>query len=133
MHTRKILIVDDEEMSLFLLEIILVDEGFSLIDKAKDGNEALELFEDANLNDPYDAVFLDIQLPDMSGLEVLKRIRAFDEESDCRTTIIMATGDSSLATIQQSIMDLDADDYISKPYNRDEIHDALFKNGVISR
>lgn len=132
MNDRKILIVDDEEMSLFLLEMILVDEGFSRIDKAMDGGEALELFEDANLEDPYDAVFLDIQLPDMSGLEVLRRIRDFDEESDCRTTVIMATGDSSLATIQKSILDLDADDHINKPYNREEIHEALVKNGVIS-
>jgi CheY-like chemotaxis protein len=85
MHNPKVLIVDDEEMSLFLLEMILVDEGFSRIDKAQDGGEALELYEDANFEDCYDAVFLDIQLPDMSGLEVLRRIRDFDEESDCRT------------------------------------------------
>ena len=131
MKDRRILIVDDEEMSLFLLEMILVDEGFSRIDKAIDGGEALELFEDANLADPYDAIFLDIQLPDMNGLDVLKHIRTIDDEFDCRTTVIMATGDSSLATIQKSIMDFDADDYISKPYCRDEIHEVLVKNAVL--
>ena len=131
MSNPKVLIIDDEEMSLFLLEMILVDEGISRIDKAMNGMEALEMYKDALCDTPYNTVFLDIQLPIMNGLEVLKRMRAAAEEADCRTTIIMATGDSSIATIQKSMFDLDADDHIGKPYNRDEIHEALVKHGVI--
>ena len=131
MSNPKVLIIDDEEMSLFLLEMILLDEGINCIDKAMNGMEALEMYKDALCETPYDTVFLDIQLPIMNGLEVLKRMRAAANEADYRTTIIMATGDSSLATIQKSLLDLDADDHIGKPYNRDEIHAALVKHGVI--
>jgi CheY-like chemotaxis protein len=132
MHNPKILIVDDEEMSLYLLEMILMDEGVSHVDKAQGGREALEMYEDALCEAPYNAVFLDIQLPDVNGLEVLKRIRYVEDGADYRATIIMATGDSTLETIQKSLIDFDADDHVSKPYNRGEIHEALTKNRVIS-
>jgi len=131
MKNLKVLIVDDEEMSLFLLEMILMDKGISHLDKAQNGREALEMYEDSLCETPYDAVFLDIQLPDINGLEVLKRIRQVEDGADYRATIIMATGDSSLETIQKSLIDFDADDHVSKPYCRDEIHEALVKNAVL--
>jgi CheY-like chemotaxis protein len=131
MSNPKVLIVDDDELNLCLLEMILMDEGISLIDTARNGLEALELYEDALLETPYQAVFLDIYMPVMDGQEALKRIRRVEEEADYRATIIMATGDNSQETVVKSMVENDADDHVSKPYNRVEIHESLVRHGVI--
>lgn len=127
MSTPKILIADDDEMSLSMLELILMDEGVSHIDKAYNGKEALEMFEDSLCEKPYDAVFLDISMPVMGGLEALKNIRIVEVDADYRATIIMATGDNSSETVAKSLIELDADDHVGKPYNRNEIHESLVK------
>jgi CheY-like chemotaxis protein len=132
MTGRKVLIVDDDEMNLGMLEMILMDEGISHIDKACNGMEALELYEDALFEHPYSAVFLDINMPVMDGQEVLKRIRAVEDDADYRATIIMATIDNSQETVVKSMLRHDADDHVCKPYNREEIHESLVRNGLLS-
>jgi CheY-like chemotaxis protein len=132
MSDPKILIVDDDSMSLALLEIILSDAGIRHVYKAFDGVEALELYEDALCDNPYSVVFLDISMPGMDGLDVLSRIRCMEDEADYRAIIIMATGDNTQETVIKSMVDLDADDHVGKPYNREEIYESLVRHGVIS-
>ena len=131
MPDLKVLIADDDDMSLMMLEAILIEEGISQIDKAYDGVETLELYEDALCVTPYTAVFLDITMPEMDGLEVLRQIRIVEDEADYRAVIIMATGDNTHETVVKAMVEHDADDHIGKPFNRDEIKDMLVRHGLV--
>ena len=132
MEKVKVLIADDDLLSLAILEMILRNEGIRQIDMAHNGMDALEFYEDALCHRPYDVVFLDIEMPVMDGLETLKQIRLIEDEADYRAMIIMATHDDSHETVLKTMGALDADDHIGKPYKRDEIHGALVSHGLVS-
>lgn len=70
---KTILLVDDEENIRFLYEEEFKDEGYSII-SASNGSEALELFA----SDQPDLVILDIQMPGMNGIEVLRQMKTID-------------------------------------------------------
>jgi two-component system response regulator (stage 0 sporulation protein F) len=72
---KRIMVVDDEENIRFLYKEELEDEGFS-VELAKNGEEALEKLPDFK----PDLITLDIKMPGMNGIEVLKRIRERDRE-----------------------------------------------------
>jgi len=72
---KRIMVVDDEENIRFLYKEELEDEGFS-VELAKNGEEALEKLRDFK----PDLITLDIKMPGMNGIEVLKRIREQDPE-----------------------------------------------------
>ena len=99
----RILVVDDEESILEPLDFLLTKEGFSVI-TARNGREALEKFE----NGGADLILLDLMLPEISGTEVCRRIRA---KSD--VPIIMLTAkDSDVDKVVG--LELGADDYVTK-------------------
>jgi CheY-like chemotaxis protein len=70
-------------------------------------------------------------MPFMDGQEALKRIRTIEDDIDHRAVIIMATVDNSHETVVKSMVNYDADDHISKPYDREEIHASLVRHGLI--
>jgi CheY-like chemotaxis protein len=131
MTKPRVLIVDDDDMNVDFLEMILKQEGIDSIDKAFNGLEALDMFEDALCNSPYNVVFLDITMPEMDGMEVLKKIREIENEYDTRSVIIMATGDNTHDTVVKTLVKLDADDHIGKPFNRVDIRETLVQHKVI--
>lgn len=106
-----ILIVDDERDLVDQLSQLLKKEHYS-VETASDGREALHKI----FGDTFDLVLLDIMLPQMDGLEVLKEIRA----SGLRTRILML---SARGDIEDKItgLDLGADDYLSKPFSTAEL------------
>lgn len=109
MGTR-ILIIEDEVKFARFVELELTYEGYS-VTKAYDGRTGLELAE----KEQFDLILLDVMLPGLNGLEVLRRIRRFSE-----VPIIMLTARDSVMD-KVSGLDLGADDYITKPFAIEEL------------
>ena len=109
--SARILVVDDEEIVIKSCMRILADEEFQ-VEAVQDGRAALRKVEE----NPYDVMILDIMMPNMDGLEVLRRVK----ETHPNVDVIMVTGLSQIHTAVQA-MKLGAFDYISKPFEPDEL------------
>lgn len=106
----KILIVEDEEKLARFIELELKHEGYEIL-KANNGRAGLEIAEKGEV----DLILLDIMLPEINGLEVLRRIR---KTSDI--PIIMLTARDAVMD-KVSGLDAGADDYITKPFAIEEL------------
>ncbi|KIL34266.1 PhoB family transcriptional regulator [Cohnella kolymensis] len=111
MAGKSILVVDDEEKISRLLEIELEMEGYRVA-RAGNGSDALEMYRTGG----WDLVLLDIMLPGMSGIELLRRIRAQDAD----TPVILLTAKGSVED-KVSGLDLGANDYMTKPFIIEEL------------
>lgn len=105
-----ILIVEDEARLARFLELELAHEGYA-VTKAADGREGL----DAALNGAFDLILLDVMLPGLNGLEVLRRLR---NERD--TPVILLTARDAVMD-KVSGLDMGANDYITKPFSIEEV------------
>ena len=108
---KKILIVDDEKNIQVSLATVLEDEGYQVY-FAKDGKEGIEKFK----NIKPDAIFLDIWMPGMDGLEVINRILAIDPLQ----IIIMISGHGSVSAAV-SALKAGAYDFLEKPLSLDKV------------
>ena len=119
---ERILLVEDEEKLARMVELELTYEGYG-VEKAPDGRAGLELA----LSGQFDLVLLDIMLPRMSGMEVLRRLR-----KESQVPVIMLTARDSVVD-KVSGLDSGADDYVTKPFAIEEllarIRAALRKKG----
>ncbi|WP_415305716.1 response regulator transcription factor [Clostridium perfringens] len=106
----KILIVEDEEKIARFIELELIHEGYKVI-KADNGRTGLEIAERGEA----DLIILDVMLPEINGLEVLRRIRKVSE-----VPIIMLTARDAVMD-KVSGLDAGADDYITKPFAIEEL------------
>jgi two-component system CheB/CheR fusion protein len=108
-----ILAVDDLHQNVELLEAYLVPQGYEII-KAESGEEALEKFS----GNQIDLVLLDIMMPNMSGFEVLERLRA-----DEKTRLIPVVIITALKETEDRVKAIEAgcDDFISKPIDKHEL------------
>jgi DNA-binding response OmpR family regulator len=111
LNNKKILIVEDEKGLARGLKFNLIEEGYS-VSWANNGKEALEKFE----KEQFDLVILDIMLPYYDGFEVAKRVR----EKQPALPILMLTARSSIKDKVKGL-DLGADDYITKPFELEEL------------
>jgi two-component system phosphate regulon response regulator OmpR len=105
-----VLIVDDDPRLAALVSEYLGEAGFRVA-VAPDGRSALERLA----RDPYDAVVLDLMLPDIDGLEVCRRLRG---TADTPVLMLTARGD---ATDRVVGLELGADDYLPKPFEPREL------------
>jgi DNA-binding NtrC family response regulator len=107
----RIILVDDDESIRKTMKTILEDEGY-IVDLATTGNEAIEMTQEQN----YNIALLDIRLPDMEGVELLKLMK----DNVPRTRKIMVTGYPSM---QNAITALNkkADAYLVKPVNVEKL------------
>ena len=116
---KKVLIVDDEERVVQSIAGVLEDEGFR-VTKAKSGEEAIKVFQ----QEEPDITLLDIWMPGMDGIEVLKRLKWISP--DCQ--VIMISGHATISTAMTAVK-LGAFDFIEKPLSLDvllmTIHRAL--------
>jgi two-component system KDP operon response regulator KdpE len=106
----KVLVIDDERAIRKLLRTGLSTQGYDILE-APDGKTALDM-----LADKPDMVILDLGLPDISGLDLLKTIRARNES----VPIVVLSSRSDEAGKVEAL-DLGADDYVTKPFGMDEL------------
>ena len=107
---ERILLVEDEEKLARMVELELQYEGYE-VEKAFDGRAGL----DRALSGEFDLVLLDIMLPALSGMEVLRRLRR-----ESAMPVIMLTARDTVVD-KVSGLDMGADDYITKPFNPIEV------------
>lgn len=112
----RVLVVDDDNLMREVLKAILRDEGFSVVGEARDGQAALA--QVGRLNP--DVVCLDVNMPGMSGLDVLKAI--INAAPD--TKVVMITGDASMTTVRDAV-GFGAAGYIIKPLNAARVGAAV--------
>lgn len=118
----RILVVDDEEIMRTFLKEVLSDEGYR-IDLAVSGRDAVEKMS-AN---QYDIIITDIVMPELDGLGVVAAAKDLPYEVD----VVVMTGYASMGTAVES-MKLGAIDYITKPFNIDQIR-IIVSNAVKER
>ena len=107
----KALLIEDEPGVAKAIELILMTEGFDVYSTDL-GEEGIDFGKICNC----DIILLDLNLPDMSGHTVLKRLRA----AGVNTPVLILTGNTELDS-KISSFGLGADDYVTKPFNRDEL------------
>lgn len=113
--TKKILVVDDEKNARLLLGEALTGAGYDVL-VAVDGEHALEKVQESH----PDLVLMDMKLPGMDGIEVLRRLRSIAHE----VPVVMITAHASVETAIEA-MKLGAVDYVRKPFTPDQIRDAI--------
>ncbi len=106
---RKVLIVDDEERVVQSIAGVLEDEGFR-VTTARSGEEAIGVFQ----KEEPDVTLLDIWMPGMDGIEVLRRLKWMSP--DCQ--VIMISGHATISTAMAAVK-LGAFDFIEKPLSLD--------------
>lgn len=122
---KKILVVDDSAlMRRVLCDIIETDSRFKVIDKAMNGRVALDLL----MQKKYDAVVLDVNMPVMNGLELLKELR----NRKIPAKVIMASTDTREgAKITMDALDLGALDFVHKPDNAMDCRNEEFVSQLL--
>ncbi len=116
-YMKKILIVDDDTFICKILEKHLQNHNFN-VDVAFSGKNAFEIFKKTN----FDLVLCDFRLPDMTGLELLQKMRAIKQ--DVPIIIITAYADVRVAV---NLMKMGAADYITKPIQQEELLSLIKK------
>lgn len=113
-NSPTILIVEDDEVTSYMLEFLLQREGYT-VTKANDGKEALKLIENSK---PFDIVLLDIMIPYVNGFELVSHIRS--QPAWGKTPVLMLSGKSQEKDIVKAL-DSGATDYIVKPFQPGEV------------
>ena len=113
-----ILVVDDDELSRRMMQVILSREGHR-VDVAVNGLEGFNAVKSKK----YDMVLMDLQMPVMDGLEASQRIREWEKEG-ARTFIVALTA-SYLPERGQNMFDAGMDNYISKPFELEHLQRML--------
>lgn len=113
-----VLVVDDVADTRNLMNWILRQLHCDVIEEAHEGERALEIFGELN----PDITFLDIDMPGIDGLEVLKRIKALQ----AKAFVVIASGCSSLTNVKVAL-DAGADGFVVKPFSISKVSDLLRK------
>jgi len=116
------LIADDQEMNLLLLKIMLT-RWKCRFDMAKDGAIAYEMFSTNN----YDLVLLDLQMPQLSGIDVVGRIRTDIDTRKAKVPVIALTADITPQD-EENFRKAGFNDWLLKPFREKEIYKMIVKH-----
>jgi len=108
----RVLIIEDEERLARNIARVLAEEVSYAVDTSADGEDGLHMAK----SNAYDLLILDLLLPGMSGLDILKALRS----GGCRTPVLILTARDTLADIRRGL-NLGGDDYLTKPFDMGEL------------
>lgn len=123
----EILLVEDKPMNRKLATVLLERQGWK-VTTAHNGRHALELLSSQH----FDLILMDIQMPEMDGLEATKRIRAAEQKSGSYIPIIAMTA-HALEGDREQFMKAGMDDYVSKPIDQQELYRAVEQATCLAR
>ena len=115
---KGILLVDDAAFMRMMLKDILVKNGYEVLGEAENGLKAVEKYKELN----PDLVIMDITMPEMDGIQALKKIR----ENDPSALVIMCSAMGQQAMVIEAIQS-GAKDFIVKPFQADRVLEAVKK------
>ena len=118
----KILLVEDNKVNLFITEAMLQDWGFT-VDVAGNGLEAVALCE----KNDYDVVLMDIQMPEMNGLEATRVIRRIPDRKKSAVPIIAITANTSRVAHRQFLTE-GMNDWIVKPFKEETLYKKIVQH-----
>lgn len=125
-QSMRILLVEDNAVNQMLASAILKKAGHK-IEVAVNGVEAVEAVQ----NQPFDAVLMDIQMPEMDGLEATRRIRSLDDPEQSNIYIIAMTANALMGDREKCIS-AGMNDYLPKPIDQKKLLSALVKASSIA-
>jgi len=115
---KNILICDDAAFMRMMIKDILTKNGYNIAGEAENGIRAIEKYAELK----PDLVLMDITMPEMDGIEALKRIKA----ADANASVIMCSAMGQQAMVIESIQ-AGAKDFIVKPFQADRVIEAVQK------
>ena len=113
---KRILVVEDEELTRKIISLTLIEAGYE-VDSAEDGHEALnKIRQSVKSNDEFDLLITDINMPNMSGLEMLRKIR--NERLLIPSIVVTANRDKE--TMLKAILN-GCNEFIRKPFQQETL------------
>jgi len=122
MKSLRVLVIDDERVICDACTLILSEEGY-MVERCMTGKAGLLAIEQAD----YDMILLDLKLPDLEGMEILKIIRKKKPD----LCVIVMTGYDTIPVAVEA-MKLGASDYLGKPFTDDNLIAAIEKTCINS-
>jgi CheY-like chemotaxis protein len=134
-HSLRILLAEDNPVNQKLAKLMLTKAGY-LLEMVRTGKEAVEKYTESHGD--FDLIFMDIQMPEMDGLEATRKIRKWEEKNrngggeretqhpEVRIPIVAMTA-HAMKGDREKCLDAGMDDYISKPIKRQLVFDMLNK------
>lgn len=117
-----LLIAEDKVMNQKLIRVFLEEMGHQ-VEIVSNGREAVEAVDANN----YDAVFMDINMPEMDGLEAARTIRDYERKAGLNRAVLIAMTAYAMKGDREMFIEAGFNDYISKPISRDAIKEVLQK------
>ena len=115
---RNVLVCDDAAFMRMMIKDILTKNGYNIAGEAENGVKAIEKYNELK----PDLVLMDITMPEMDGIQALKKIK----EADAKATVIMCSAMGQQAMVIESIQS-GAKDFIVKPFQADRVLEAVQK------
>ena len=115
---RNVLVCDDAAFMRMMIKDILTKNGYNIAGEAENGVKAIEKYNELK----PDLVLMDITMPEMDGIQALKKIK----EADAKATVIMCSAMGQQAMVIESIQ-AGAKDFIVKPFQADRVLEAVQK------
>jgi two-component system, chemotaxis family, chemotaxis protein CheY len=116
--SKRILIVDDAAFMRMMIKNILVEAGYEIVGEAENGHDALDKFKDLR----PDLITMDITMPEMDGIEAVKKILEIERSAN----IVMCSAMGQQAMVIDAIQ-AGAKDFVVKPFKPDRVLEAIDK------